>query len=129
MVGNSIVMALAVAVAGSLVTQRFAGREKLFMLVNSVLSAVFIVGLIYAPSLPLKLVALYLTTASLMFAFTSMLTLPYRLIPLRMIASAFAVINIGAFVGGIFQGTLVGTLTDAFDGSYARPSWSWRSAP
>lgn len=119
MIGNSIVMALAVAVAGSLVTKRFAGREKMFMLVNSVLSAVFILGLIYAPNLPFKLVALYLTTASLMFAFTSMLTLPYRLIPIRMIASAFAVINIGAFVGGIFQGTLVGTLTDAFDGSYA----------
>jgi hypothetical protein len=58
----------------------------------------------------LTVALLYLITVLTMFAFTAILTLPYRLVAPRIIGSAFAVINVGAFVGGILQGQVVGQL-------------------
>lgn len=46
--------------------------------------------------------------------------LPYQTIPVRIIGSAFAVINIGAFVGGIVQGSGIGILVD-MTGGYVVP--------
>lgn len=53
-----------------------------------------------------------------MWAFGALLTLPYRLVPSRIIGEAFAVINVVAFVGGLIQGSLVGGLIQAASGSY-----------
>jgi MFS family permease len=118
MIGNSIVMAIATAFAGTLVSTRLVGKEKVFMLVCSVLSAVLLIVFITSQSLALTVILLYLITVLTMFAFSGILTLPYRLVEPRIIGSAFAVINIGAFVGGILQGQIVGQLATMAGGSF-----------
>lgn len=52
----------------------------------------------------------------MMLAFSGLLAVPYQLIPRNIIGSAFAVLNIGAFVGGIVSPQLVSTF--ARSGSY-----------
>lgn len=118
MIGNSVVMGVATAYAGTLVATHFVGREKIFMLVCSVISAVLLVLFISSRSLTLTVILLYLITVGTMFPFTALLSLPYRLVAPRIIGSAFAVINIGAFVGGILQGQIVGQLATKTGGSY-----------
>lgn len=118
MIGNSVVMGAAMVFAGRLIGTRFAGREKAFMLVCSACSAGLLVAFITAHQILLSVALLYLATALTVFAFTAILALPYRLVPARIIGSAFAVITMGAFVGGIAQGELVGQLASAAGGSF-----------
>jgi MFS family permease len=118
MIGNSVVMGVATAYAGTLVSARFVGREKIFMLVCSVLSALLLVVFISSRSVTLTVIPLYLITLLTMFAFIAILTLPYRLVAPRIIGSSFTVINIGAFVGCILQGQIVGRLATMAGGSF-----------
>jgi hypothetical protein len=62
---------------GTLVSARFVGREKIFTLVCSVLSALPLVVFIHSRRMALTVIPLYLITLLTMFAFTAILTLPY----------------------------------------------------
>ena len=44
---------------------------------------------------------------TMMLAFSALLSVPYQLVPKQIIGAAFAVLNIGAFVGGIISPQLV----------------------
>lgn len=48
-----------------------------------------------------------------MLAFSALLSIPYQLVPRKIIGSAFAVLNIGAFVGGIISPQLVSTFAQS----------------
>lgn len=61
---------------------------------------------------------LWLSNMAIMWAFGVILLLPYQSIPIRIIGSAFAVINIGAFIGGILQGYGIGIIVKASGGYF-----------
>ena len=46
-------------------------------------------------------------------AFSALLSIPYQIVPRMIIGSAFAVLNIGAFVGGIISPQLVSAFAQA----------------
>lgn len=118
LIGYAITLIVSCASAPGIIRKWFPEREKIFMFICSVVSAVTLVAAVKAPSFAMSVVALYISNLFLMSAFAGIILLPYRMIPIRIIGSAFAVINIGAFVGGIGQGLLVGRLVDAAGGDY-----------
>ncbi|MDO5512004.1 MFS transporter [Corynebacterium sp.] len=127
MVGYGITLLIATWTAADVIKKYFAGKEKQFMLLMSVLGAVFLVGTVMVPSFLGgaagfwgSALCLWLANMAIMWAFGVILLLPYQTIPVRIIGSAFAVINIGAFVGGIVQGSGIGALAEA-TGGYTVP--------
>ena len=107
MVGFYVVMTIATAISGSVITKYFKGKEQKFIFWSSVFTAICIVVFISSPFYQLSIAALYVGDFLMMVAFAGLLSLPYQLIPRKIIGSAFAVLNIGAFVGGIVSPQLV----------------------
>lgn len=63
------------------VKKRFTGREKLFMLIMSVVGAVGLVLTVSMSSLWTSAVLLWFSNSFVMMAFAAILVLPYRIIP------------------------------------------------
>lgn len=127
MVGYGVTLLIATWTAADVIRKFFANREKQFMLMMCGIGAVFMVGTVLVPLFMsgkagfwASAICLWLSSLAIMWAFGVILILPYQTIPMRIIGSAFAVINIGAFVGGIAQGSGIGFLVDQ-TGGYVIP--------
>lgn len=118
MVGYGLSLLIATYTGADIIKNKFPGKEKYFMLVCSVIGAALLVAAVMIPNLWGSAVAMWLSNLFIMWAFAAILALLYRLIPVRIIGSAFAVINIGAFVGGILQGYGIGAIVEASGGTY-----------
>ena len=116
--GNAIVMAFASAAAGIILRKYFASKEKNFILLSCILTAVGLIAFITSSNLFLVITFLYIVTTLSMFTFTAFLSLPYQLIPSSIIGSSYAVINIGAFIGGIISPIIIGNLVTIANGSF-----------
>ena len=110
MVGFYVIMTIAMASSGIILTKYFKNKELSFIFWASVLTAVCLVIFITSPLYQLAIAALYIGD------FAMMLAVPYQLIPRKIIGSAFAVLNIGAFLGGIISPQIVSAF--AKSGSY-----------
>ncbi|WP_290655358.1 MFS transporter [Kocuria sp.] len=113
MLGYGLSLWIAISTGPGVVKKWFENNEKVFMLIMSVIGAVLMIVAVIIPNLWGSAVMMWLANLFIMWAFSAILMLPYRLIPLKIIGSAFAVINIGAFVGGMAQGALIGAIVDA----------------
>lgn len=113
MLGYGLSLWIATSTGPGVVKKWFENNEKVFMLIMSVIGAVLMIVAVIIPNLWGSAVMMWLANLFIMWAFSAILMLPYRLIPLKIIGSAFAVINIGAFVGGMAQGALIGAVVDA----------------
>lgn len=113
MVGFYIVMTIATAISGSVVTKYFKGKEQKFIFWLSIITAICIVVFIAAPIYQVAIAALYVSDFTMMLAFSALLSIPYQIVPRKIIGSAFAVLNIGAFVGGIISPQLVSAFAQA----------------
>ena len=89
-----------------------------FIVTTSIITAICLVVFISSTNMVLTLAMLYLITLFSMAAFTGFLGLPYRCISISIIGSSFAVINIGAFVGGFVSPLIIGNLVTASGGSF-----------
>ena len=107
MVGFYVVMTIATAISGSVITKYFKGKEQKFIFWASIITAICIVIFIAAPIYQVAIAALYVSDFTMMLAFSALLSIPYQIVPRKIIGSAFAVLNIGAFVGGIISPQLV----------------------
>ena len=107
MVGFYVVMTIATAISGSVITKYFKGKEQKFIFWLSIITAICIVVFIAAPIYQVAIAALYVSDFTMMLAFSALLSIPYQIVPRKIIGSAFAVLNIGAFVGGIISPQLV----------------------
>lgn len=116
MVGYGLTLLAATWTAADVIKKYFAGKEKIFMLGCSVVGAILLVGTVLVPSFWGSAICLWGANMAIMWAFGVILLLPYQSIPLRIIGSAFAVINIGAFVGGILQGYGIGLIVSLTGG-------------
>jgi len=126
-VGYGITLLVATWTAADVIKKFFSGREKQFMFMMCVIGAVFLVATVVVPLFVsgaagfwISAICLWMSSMAIMWAFGVILMLPYQTIPVRIIGSAFAVINIGAFVGGIVQGSGIGILVD-ITGGYVVP--------
>ena len=110
MVGFYVVMTIAMASGGPIITKFFKGKELTFIFGASVLTAICVVVFIMASAYEVAIIALYVANFLMMIAFSGLLAVPYQLVPRKMIGSSFAVLNIGAFIGGIISPQLVSAL-------------------
>ena len=110
MVGFYVVMTIAMAAGGTIITKFFSGKELMFIFVASILTAICVIVFIIAPVYEVAIIALYVATFLMMIAFSGLLAVPYQLVPRKIIGSSFAVLNIGAFIGGIVSPQLVSAL-------------------
>lgn len=115
---NSILMALATMAAGILIQTIFKHKEKILIALSCLTASICLVWFILSTHFVLTLILLYIITILIMFAFTAYMVLPYSLVSKSIIGSSFAVINIGAFIGGIIAPLLIGNLVTASDGSF-----------
>ena len=113
MVGFYIVMTISTAISGSVITKYFKGKEQKFIFWSSIITAICIVVFITAPIYQVAIAALYISDFTMMLAFSALLSIPYQIVPRKIIGSAFAVLNIGAFVGGIISPQLVSAFAQA----------------
>lgn len=120
MVGFYVVMTIAMAGSGSIITKFFKGKEKQFIFFGSIITAICLVVFVSAPSYGVAVAALYISDFAMMLSFAGLLAIPYQLVPRKIIGSAFAVLNIGAFVGGIISPQLVSAFAkpDSYFGSF-----------
>lgn len=107
MVGFYVVMTIATAISGSVITKYFKGKEQKFIFWLSIITSVCIVVFISAPIYQVAIAALYVSDFTMMLAFSALLSIPYQIVPRNIIGSAFSVLNIGAFLGGIISPQLV----------------------
>lgn len=118
MVGYGVTLLIATWTAANVIKRFFAGKEKIFMLGCSMAGAVFLIATVSVNSFWFSAIFLWLSNMAIMWAFGVILLLPYQSIPIRIIGSAFAVINIGAFIGGILQGYGIGIIVKASGGYF-----------
>lgn len=107
MVGFYVVMTIATASSGSIIVKYFKGKEQAFILWTSILTAIGLIVFITAPVYQVAIAALYVSDFTMMIAFSALFSIIYQLVPRGIIGSAFAVLNIGAFIGGIISPQLV----------------------
>lgn len=115
-----IVMTISTAASGSIITKFFQGKEQKFIFVTSIITAICLVVFVVVTDYKVALGALYVAVFAMMLAFAGLLSSPYQLVPKKIIGSSFAVLNIGAFVGGIISPQLVSMFAkpDSYFGSF-----------
>ena len=113
MVGFYVVMTIATAISGTVITKYFKGKEQKFIFWLSIITAICIVIFITAPVYQVAIAALYVSDFTMMLAFSALLSIPYQIVPRKIIGAAFSVLNIGAFIGGIISPQLVSAFAKA----------------
>lgn len=102
-----VVMTIATAASGAIITKFFKGKEQTFIFAFSIITAVCLIIFITTHVYYMAMVTLYIAVFAMMISFAALLSIPYQLVPRHIIGAAFAVLNIGAFVGGIISPQLV----------------------
>lgn len=102
-----VVMTIATAVSGTIITKFFKGKEQKFIFAFSIVTAICLIIFITTHVYYMAMVTLYIGVFAMMLAFAALLSIPYQLVPKHIIGAAFAVLNIGAFIGGIISPQLV----------------------
>lgn len=115
---NSIFTMLATMFSGVLLTKLFLGKEKLFLLGATVICAGLIIGFVNAPSLPIAMILLFLSSMVSYASFTAIFTWPHKIMSESVIGSAIGVINTGGTLGGFFAPMVIGGIVEAANGSF-----------
>ncbi|KYD07924.1 MFS transporter [Heyndrickxia sporothermodurans] len=115
---NAIGGALASLFAGVLLT-KFNGKEKLLIIVCSVLSSIFFLGLVISDSLPLSIVFLFALTFLLTTIFVGIFSWPHKILPEKVIGSSIGIVNTGGTLGGFIAPISFGALISLAGGSFS----------
>lgn len=120
LVGYALAMGIAMVTSDAIVKRFFLGRQKQVAFVSGIIGALALYVMTKTTSLVLIVVLLYLSTYMLMFVFAIVVLAPHfivaqtkqSLIAPDMISSAYATINIMAFVGAMVGNYVVARIAD-----------------
>ncbi len=115
---NAVFQTIATMFAGVLLSKLFLGKEKLFILSATVISAVLVYVFILSNSLALSLVCLVLVSMIAVSAFTAIFTLPHKIMDQATIGSSIGIINTGGTLGGFLAPLILGQLIKVSGGSF-----------
>ena len=117
LLGYAVVLTVDVSTVAILRKKFFMGKEGIFIALCSVFSAALLFWFETSDSLIVATVTMYGANLLLTWSFGLIWVMPFDFVKPAMMASSFAVINIGSFIGGIAQGTLIGRIVD-WSGSF-----------
>ncbi|MEO1768727.1 MFS transporter [Candidatus Enterococcus ferrettii] len=118
---NAIFQTIATMFAGVLLSKLFLGKEKIFILGATIISAIFVVVFVLSSNLIVAMVALILLSMISVSAFTAIFTLPHKIMDGSIIGSAIGIINTGGTLGGFLAPMILGQLINLGGGSFTIP--------
>jgi MFS family permease len=115
---NAIFQTIATMFAGALLSKLFLGKERLFILSATILSAVLLVAFVASNNLVLSMICLIAVSMVSVSAFTAIFTWPHKIMDPSIIGSSIGIINTGGTLGGFLAPLILGQLIKAAGGSF-----------
>nr|WP_159721448.1 MFS transporter [Enterococcus sp. CSURQ0835] len=115
---NAIFQTLATIFAGSLLSKLFLGREKIFLLTATFVSAALVFAFVSSNNIMLSIVFLILISMISISAFTTIFTWPHKIMDPAIIGSSIGIINTGGTLGGFLAPMVLGYLIKLSGGSF-----------
>ena len=115
---NAIFQTLATIFAGSLLSKLFLGREKIFLLTATFVSAALVFAFVSSNNIMLSIVFLVLISMISISAFTAIFTWPHKIMDPAIIGSSIGIINTGGTLGGFLAPMVLGYLIKLSGGSF-----------
>lgn len=115
---NAIFQTLATIFAGSLLSKLFLGREKIFLLTATFVSAALVFAFVSSNNIMLSIVFLILISMISISAFTAIFTWPHKIMDPAIIGSSIGIINTGGTLGGFLAPMVLGYLIKLSGGSF-----------
>lgn len=115
---NAIFQTLATMFAGILLSKLFLGKERVFIIGATVISALLIIAFVISNHLILSMIFLILVSIVSVAAFTAIFTWPHKIMDPSSIGSSIGVINTGGTLGGFLAPMILGQLIKAANGSF-----------
>lgn len=108
--GNAVFQTVATMFAGMLLSKLFLGKERVFILGATVISAVLMIVFVLSNNLYLSIFVLILISMVAVSAFTAIFTLPHKIMDASAIGSSIGIINTGGTLGGFLAPMILGQL-------------------
>ncbi|MGX6969470.1 MFS transporter [Vagococcus bubulae] len=115
---NAIFQTIATMFAGVLLSKWFLGKEKIFILSATLLSAGLVLGFVFSNSLVLSMICIILVSMISTSAFTAVFTYPHKILDPETIGSSIGIINTGGTLGGFLAPMILGQLIKVGNGSF-----------
>ncbi|MTD41849.1 MFS transporter [Erwinia sp. CPCC 100877] len=115
---NSIFQTVATMFAGALLSKLFLGKERLFILSATILSAILLIAFVASNNLVLSMICLIAVSMVSVSAFTAIFTWPHKIMNPSIIGSSIGIINTGGTLGGFLAPMILGQLIKAAGGSF-----------
>ncbi|MBP1047064.1 MFS transporter [Enterococcus sp. BWM-S5] len=115
---NAVFQTLATMFAGMLLSKLFLGKERIFIIGATVLSAGLILVFVTSNNLILSMISLILVSMVSVGAFTAIFTWPHKIMDPSIIGSSIGIINTGGTLGGFLAPLILGQLIKSAGGSF-----------
>lgn len=115
---NAIFTTAASMFSGMLLSKVFLGKERLFIIFTTFVSAILILGFVLSNILVLSMILLFSISILSIGAFTAIFTWPHKIMSPSIIGSSIGVINTGGTLGGFLAPMILGKLINMAGGSF-----------
>ncbi|MCG3797209.1 MFS transporter [Bacillus toyonensis] len=114
----ALVALLSTLTTGWLIDKLRKGKEKILIIIGSIIVAVSLFSLANVYSIVTVVVFQSVTYIGLMLATTTIVTMPLKYLPNEMIGTSVGLINFGSQMAGALSPALIGFIITLFNGSY-----------
>ena len=110
-------------VVGALLDKYGRNKERMFLMMGALMSAVFLALMITTTLISLLLIYWTLFSLSFNFVYATVFSAPLRHFPEHLVGSATGLMNFGGQIAGSIAPVAMGTLIAAFNGSFFAAFW------
>ncbi len=110
-------------VSGWLLDKYMFGKEKLLIIVGTIVDATSVFLMFHAQSVVLAVVFMTMVYIATAMIHASVFTFPLKHMPRELIGSATGIVNLGLTIAGIVSPTIMGILISMFGGTYDVAFW------
>lgn len=116
---NSVAQVIGSFGTGILLSKIFNKKEKLFIIINSIIVSISIFILINSNNLILSLFLIMIIGMLTISSFTAIFTWPQKIFSTSIIGSSIGIINTGGTLGGFLAPIIIGILIDKSSGDFS----------
>lgn len=115
---NAVFQTVATMFAGALLSKLFLGKERIFIVGATIISAILILLFVLSNNLVLSMICMIVVSMVSVSAFTAIFTWPHKIMDSSTIGSSIGIINTGGTLGGFLAPSILGQLIKMSDGSF-----------